>query len=735
MGSIGRIIFVLLLTLCASVAQAQSVILTLTPIQRFVDSNGNALSGGKVFVYLAGTTTKATTYTDSTGATQQTNPIILNSRGEPENGLGASLGIWLQQSVALKFVLAPANDTDPPSNPIWTIDNILPSGNVVGPATSTVGDIATFSTTNGTGLSDSGQSISSLNSVPTEAALAASATTTYPSGVWRLDYSSGLGAVPWFYVPSNSACSLNGGNGDGGSQVPSSDSKCWIAHYNGATADIKEWGAVPGGLTDAHTQLQACLNAVGPGGTCQANAKFLISSSISVPRNETIWCGFTFPNNQDGAVANFANTPALILGSGVTVNATGNSVTIDHCLSYPNGTSFPSSNSSGFAGLAFADNGYGSFSIVDSMILGFDSAFYGTGTAPYLRRVYADGTGVTHAVFEDDNLNTDSGWFEDIRVQPYLTGNSGTSCPAPSRAGTGMKIDGINYIGDAIVQNMQTADYDFGQLVLANKLWSDFNSSCARGSSIGIKIDTNGSIIASQVNINSSQIGIQFLNSSGESVSRIGAMFLNNINQDCIQLGASGPIAAGTVQIGSVMTNAGQVDCGRYVVNYLDGGGNSSIQIDGGQINNSGGSTPYINVPTSIHANQIIVAEGLSTDISPASSLYGATPVACTGYGSGGSCALVASVRVSPWKGTVTLTTAGSPSTSGTVTLTWPLTLPNSNGCKVGLQDGSDTWATLTPGVPTITSVDSLHTTINWSTQSALIASKTYNISFDCEYQ
>lgn len=80
--------------------------------------------GAKLFTYAAGTTNKQATYTDSTGATPQTNPIILNARGEPTNGAG-SAGLWLQQSVAYKFVLAPSTDTDPPTNPIWTIDNVL----------------------------------------------------------------------------------------------------------------------------------------------------------------------------------------------------------------------------------------------------------------------------------------------------------------------------------------------------------------------------------------------------------------------------------------------------------------------------------------------------------------------------------------------------------------------------------------------------------------------------------
>jgi hypothetical protein len=86
------------------------------PKQRFTDGAGNPLVGGKIFTYQAGTTTKQSTYTDASGATSNANPTILDSRGEA--------AIWFDQSLAYKVVLAPSTDTDPPSSPIWTIDNI-----------------------------------------------------------------------------------------------------------------------------------------------------------------------------------------------------------------------------------------------------------------------------------------------------------------------------------------------------------------------------------------------------------------------------------------------------------------------------------------------------------------------------------------------------------------------------------------------------------------------------------
>lgn len=86
------------------------------PIQKFFDNNGNPLNGGLLFTYVAGTTTKVATYTDSTGGTPNTNPIVLDYRGEAR--------VWLDPTLTYKFTLAPVGDTDPPTKPIWTVDQI-----------------------------------------------------------------------------------------------------------------------------------------------------------------------------------------------------------------------------------------------------------------------------------------------------------------------------------------------------------------------------------------------------------------------------------------------------------------------------------------------------------------------------------------------------------------------------------------------------------------------------------
>lgn len=90
----------------------------------FFLSTGVPASGAKLFVYVAGSTTKQTTYTDNTGNTSNANPILLNSSGYPASG-GNRVGIWIPQGVTVKFILAPSTDTDPPTSAYWTQDGFL----------------------------------------------------------------------------------------------------------------------------------------------------------------------------------------------------------------------------------------------------------------------------------------------------------------------------------------------------------------------------------------------------------------------------------------------------------------------------------------------------------------------------------------------------------------------------------------------------------------------------------
>jgi hypothetical protein len=71
------------------------------------------LTGGKLFTYAGGTTTPKATYTTSSGAVANSNPIILDAAGRTPNE------IWLETGAQYKFILKTSTDVT-----IGTYDNI-----------------------------------------------------------------------------------------------------------------------------------------------------------------------------------------------------------------------------------------------------------------------------------------------------------------------------------------------------------------------------------------------------------------------------------------------------------------------------------------------------------------------------------------------------------------------------------------------------------------------------------
>jgi len=78
-----------------------------------IDVDGNPRTGGKIYTYLAGTSTPTATYTTEAGSTPHANPIILNSLGQTPNP------IWITSGLSYKFV-----ETDSADVVIRTTDNI-----------------------------------------------------------------------------------------------------------------------------------------------------------------------------------------------------------------------------------------------------------------------------------------------------------------------------------------------------------------------------------------------------------------------------------------------------------------------------------------------------------------------------------------------------------------------------------------------------------------------------------
>jgi len=80
------------------------------PKIQFFDANGNPLVGGKLYTYASGTTTPLATYTNWGALTPNSNPVILNSRGEAS--------VWLANASYTLYLTSAADVA------IWSVDHI-----------------------------------------------------------------------------------------------------------------------------------------------------------------------------------------------------------------------------------------------------------------------------------------------------------------------------------------------------------------------------------------------------------------------------------------------------------------------------------------------------------------------------------------------------------------------------------------------------------------------------------
>lgn len=81
------------------------------PKFRAFDADGDPLNGGKLYSYIAGSSTPQATYTDKAAGTANTNPVVLDANGEAN--------VWLSDALNYKLVLTDADDVV-----LWTVDNV-----------------------------------------------------------------------------------------------------------------------------------------------------------------------------------------------------------------------------------------------------------------------------------------------------------------------------------------------------------------------------------------------------------------------------------------------------------------------------------------------------------------------------------------------------------------------------------------------------------------------------------
>lgn len=84
----------------------------------FHTSGGQLAVGFKIYTYAAGTDMPVQVYSDPSGATPYTNPIVLDGRGEP-----SGQGIYADPSLSYKVVLK-----DPTGAVVWSMDGVKCAG-------------------------------------------------------------------------------------------------------------------------------------------------------------------------------------------------------------------------------------------------------------------------------------------------------------------------------------------------------------------------------------------------------------------------------------------------------------------------------------------------------------------------------------------------------------------------------------------------------------------------------
>ncbi len=112
----------------------------------YLDANGVPLSGGFIATYASGTTTPATAYSDSSCTTALSNPVQLNSSGQPYAGSGNLTGVWLSTTLLYRFVVLNSSMVAQ-----WTLDGITGTGTTSASTNYWQLSGTTISSTNGAG--------------------------------------------------------------------------------------------------------------------------------------------------------------------------------------------------------------------------------------------------------------------------------------------------------------------------------------------------------------------------------------------------------------------------------------------------------------------------------------------------------------------------------------------------------------------------------------------------------
>lgn len=293
-----RILRFLLPLLCLPCLAQVAVAPATIPHITFVNGSGGPCATCSLYTYIAGTTTPQATYTDSTGTSQNANPIVLDAAG------GAN--IWLGSN-SYKFILK-----DTTGATIWSVDNVN-AGTLFPCSTAGAIQIANSSTT---GLTcDPSITINTVTHTIKVGTLPTNYVTIGALGTptsWTFDTTS----------PATAAASLNLGSiGSGTSNQ--------IAIYPVNGNNVQGASTIPDGIS--------VLNrSPSDNGDNPANTRYVANPGAINPTSVQIAAGLPLTGNQGNGALVQHSTGTTVAGHGVEFDGNGN--VIDAGSAYPVGT-------------------------------------------------------------------------------------------------------------------------------------------------------------------------------------------------------------------------------------------------------------------------------------------------------------------------------------------------------------------------------------------------------------
>lgn len=217
---------------------------------QFLDNNGNLLSGGFIYTYSAGTTTPLATYTDNTGNTALTNPIVLDSAGRMSTG-----EIWLTYGQGYKFVVKTSTGTL-----IGTYDNI-PSA-ALPPL---VNDAASISY-------EQGASVIAGNFIIGQTYLI-----TFIGSTNFQSIGASANTVGIYFTATGV------GSGTGTAQLSRT-----VQVKLKETVSVEDFGAVGNGIADDTVSIQTAINSLSSGQTLNFAGNYKITASLTITNKSNI---------------------------------------------------------------------------------------------------------------------------------------------------------------------------------------------------------------------------------------------------------------------------------------------------------------------------------------------------------------------------------------------------------------------------------------------------------------